>query len=90
MAKKTPAEAQKLQNEANATLSKEHPKLAVAVINHGCWALMKYFQHQTHASKNIENFKEGGLSKGATVKPDSIPAWLRPKAPGADTILEFR
>ncbi|KAG9668048.1 hypothetical protein KCU99_g10163, partial [Aureobasidium melanogenum] len=35
MAKKTPAEAQKLQNEANATLSKEHPKLAVAVINHG-------------------------------------------------------
>ncbi|KAG9848132.1 hypothetical protein KCU98_g5611, partial [Aureobasidium melanogenum] len=109
MAKKTPAEAQKLQDEANATLSKEHQKLAVAVINHEqqkiqvpalgphetesavepynrCWALMKYFQHQSHASKNVENFKEGGLSKGAPVKPDSIPAWLRSKAPGADTI----
>ncbi|KAH0374008.1 hypothetical protein KCU65_g144, partial [Aureobasidium melanogenum] len=109
MAKRAPAEAQKLQDEANATLSKEHQKLAVAVINHEqqkiqvpalgphetesavepynrCWALMKYFQHQSHASKNVENFKEGGLSKGAPVKPDSIPAWLRPKAPGADTI----
>ncbi|KAH0004317.1 hypothetical protein KCU78_g13452, partial [Aureobasidium melanogenum] len=109
MAKKAPAEAQKLQNEANATLSKEHPKLAVAIINHGqqkiqvpalgphetesaaepynrCWALMKYFQHQTHASKNIENFKEGGLSKGAAVKTDSIPGWLRSKAPGAEII----
>ncbi|KAH0346279.1 hypothetical protein KCU83_g7430, partial [Aureobasidium melanogenum] len=85
MANKTPAEAQKLQDEANATLSKAHPKLAVAVINHGQQNI-QYFQHQSHASKNIENFKESGLSKGAAVKPDSIPTWLRPKAPGADTI----
>lgn len=52
-----------------------------------CFGLLKYFQHQLRAVKNQKNLRdEHGLNKGSPVKIDAVPSWMRPKAPGAETI----
>ncbi|KAH0288529.1 hypothetical protein M436DRAFT_60590 [Aureobasidium namibiae CBS 147.97] len=52
-----------------------------------CYGLLKYFQHQLKAGKNHKNLRDKhGLSRGSPVKSESIPSWMRPKVPGAETI----